>query len=213
MLIPRKAAALAMIDKPEGGYSAGIGFHVEPGAVTVTNGHILLHAEYKPTPDEEFPSPDGKALATTSGTEGVTLDSEAISKALKSLPKVTRHGPPVLGMIAVEATADPVRIHTTDLENVATFKAGYDGSFPDWKVMPTGEPVYRVTFKVSTFEKMLDALKATGVDSFRLSFQARGEGETDADPTCVGVEAKGGEYHELAISGAVMSCRGEAVNP
>lgn len=168
------------------------------GRAVSTDGCVLIVVESPAMPAEEFPAVPGSPF--TFQSEPVTVPVKPLLEAAKATP---RNGTlPVLHHVAVgavEGRPDAVRLVATDLDRFAdsTVKA-LDRFYPDYqKVIPTGDPVVTIGFRVDVFEKVLKALKLGGATTFSLAIRTPLGAAVFESVGCL----------DRKLSGLVMPCR------
>lgn len=174
------------------------GVRVTHEEMVATDGHILIRVPRTALRHEDFPA--AKAGATEPFDSPVTIPAKPLLEAAKATPK--RANIPVLACVAVEANGHPemVSLRATDLDREHVAVVRDLGIYPDWrKVIPTGEPVFRIGLTVSVLQKLLKAFQAAGVEHVRVEFRSP-----------VGAVVLAGQSTELGeVSGLIMPARVE----
>lgn len=141
MLLNKTVLSLATLASKEESRWTLKGVQINKECAVVTNGHYLVKVEGKLGLDaDSYPvTPGLENLELTNG-DSVILSAEAMLAAKKALPK--RSPVPVLGEVALGTVGEDKKAHlfVNTLESVQSFKAGMEGTFPNWQaVMPDAE--------------------------------------------------------------------------
>jgi hypothetical protein len=138
--------------------------HFAENGVTATNGHMLVHVEPGPLPDEEFPVLPGTTHGTP-GFEPFCADADGLAKVRKALKGLGKSTMPILETARLDDAATRQNgtavFQLTDLENpqiISVHKA--DKQFPSWeRLVPKCEPTIRIGLNIDYLAALLKVAK------------------------------------------------------